>query len=142
LRAGFVVLTDRYIFSMMARSIARGLDRRWMEGVAGIALVPHAVFYLRAPVEDLVARVVIGRGSFDYWESGMDVPFGKDRYESFVQYQGRIIRALDSMAETYSFTIVDASKPPEQIFKQLQRAIGRLLHIGKKRAEVMNLAIA
>ncbi len=142
LRAGFVVLTDRYIFSMMARSIARGLDRRWMEGVAGIALVPHAVFYLRAPVEDLVARVVIGRGSFDYWESGMDVPFGKDRYESFVQYQGRIIRALDSMAETYNFTIVDASKPPEQIFKQLQRAIGRLLHIGKKRADVMSLAIA
>ena len=142
LRAGFVVLTDRYIFTMMARAIARGLDRRWIEDVAGIALVPHAVFYLRAPVEDLVARVVIGRGSFDYWESGMDVPFGKDRHDSFVNYQTRVIRALDGMAERYEFTIIDAGKPPDQIFKQLQRAISRLLKANKKQPVVTNLAIA
>ena len=63
LRAGFVVLTDRYIFSIMARAIARGEDRRWIEQVAGFALVPHAVYYLRADVSDLVSRVVIGRGA-------------------------------------------------------------------------------
>src|SRR5215217_8163085 len=67
LRAGFVVLTDRYIFSIMARAIARGEDRRWIEQVAGFALVPHAVYYLRAEVQDLVTRVVLGRGAFDYW---------------------------------------------------------------------------
>ena len=85
LRAGFVVLIDRYIFSIMARAIARGEDRRWIEQVAGFALVPHAVYYLRAEVEDLVSRVVLGRGAFDYWESGMDLRFGADMYESFVQ---------------------------------------------------------
>jgi len=142
LRAGFVVLTDRYIFSMMARAMARGLDRRWLEAVAGIALIPHAVFYLRAPVEDLVARAVVGRGSFDYWESGMDVPFGKDRHESFVKYQTRVIRALDSMAETYDFSVVDATKPPEQIFKQLQKSISRLLHLGKPQSSLLDLQIA
>ena len=58
LRAGFVVLIDRYIYSIMARAIARGEDRRWIEQVAGFALVPHAVYYLRAEVEQLVSRVV------------------------------------------------------------------------------------
>src|ERR1043165_2218753 len=78
LRAGFVVLIDRYIFSIMARAIARGEDRRWIEQVAGFALVPHMVLYLRAGVEHLVSRVVLGRGAFDYWESGMDLRFGPD----------------------------------------------------------------
>src|SRR6476659_9642553 len=101
LRAGFVVLIDRYIFSIMARAIARGEDRRWIEQVAGFALVPHAVFYLKADVEQLVSRVVLGRGAFDYWESGMDLRFGPDMYESFVRYQTRLIKALDGMAEAY-----------------------------------------
>src|SRR5271170_2217788 len=76
LRAGFVVLTDRYIFSIMARAIARGEDAAWIERICGFGLVPHAVYYLRAGVKDLVSRVVIGRGVFDYWESGMDHHFG------------------------------------------------------------------
>src|SRR6202163_1237279 len=104
LRAGFVVLIDRYIFSIMARVIARGEDRKWIEQVAGFALVPHAVYYLKAKVNDLVSRVVLGRGAFDYWESGMDVRFGEDKFQSFVRYQRRLIQALDSMAVPYGFT--------------------------------------
>lgn len=126
LRAGFVVLIDRYIYSIMARAIARGEDRRWIEQVAGFALVPHAIYYLRAEVEDLVSRVVIGRGAFDYWESGMDLRFGNDMYESFVRYQKRLIKALDSMAEPYNFTVIDASQPIDKIFRMLQRNISQL----------------
>jgi dTMP kinase len=126
LRAGFVVLTDRYIFSLMARAVARGEDRRWIEQVAGFALVPHVVFYLRAEVKDLVSRVVVGRGAFDFWESGMDIGLGKDMYESFVRYQTRLIRALDSMAKTYAFVTIDASRPPDAIFADLQRGIAKL----------------
>jgi dTMP kinase len=127
LRAGFVVLIDRYIFSIMARAIARNEDREWIEQVAGFALIPHAVYYLRAEVEVLVSRVVLGRGAFDYWESGMDLRFGPDMYESFIKYQTRLIRALDSMVEPYDFTILDASQPIERIFRELQKRIGRLL---------------
>ena len=123
LRAGFVVLIDRYIFSIMARAIARGEDRRWIEQVAGFALVPHAVYYLRAEVRDLVSRVVLGRGAFNYWESGMDLRFGRDMYESFVHYQTRLIRALDSMAKKYGFTVLDASQPADMIFAELQQLI-------------------
>jgi dTMP kinase len=126
LRAGFVVLIDRYIFSIMARAIARGEDRRWIEQVAGFALVPHAVYYLRAEVKDLVSRVVLGRGAFDYWESGMDLRFGRDMYESFVRYQTRLIHALDSMARKYDFTVIDASQPAEEIFAELQRLVSTL----------------
>jgi dTMP kinase len=126
LRAGFVVLTDRYIFSIMARAIARGEDPQWIERVCGIGLVPHAVYYLRAKVKDLVSRVVVGRGAFDYWESGMDYHFGDDMYESFVNYQTRIIRALDRMAKRYGFIDIDAGRPPETIFRDLQRRISSL----------------
>ena len=126
LRAGFVVLIDRYIFSIMARAIARGEDRRWIEQVAGFALAPHAVFYLRTDVEHLVSRVVLGRGAFDYWESGMDLRFGPDMYESFVRYQTRLIKALDTMVERYEFTVIDASQPIDKIFRELQRQIRRL----------------
>jgi dTMP kinase len=126
LRAGFVVLTDRYIFSIMARAIARGEDPEWIERVCGFGLVPHAVYYLRASVKDLVSRVVIGRGAFDYWESGMDYHFGDDMYESFVNYQTRLIRALDRMSARYGFVEIDASKRPDTIFQELQERIASL----------------
>jgi dTMP kinase len=126
LRAGFVVLTDRYFYSLIARAVARGEDRAWIEKVAGFALVPHAVYYLRADVRHLVARVVVGRGAFDFWESGMDMRFGDDMFESFTRYQARIIRALDAMAKRYEFQVIDAAQSPDQIFTDLQSRIGGL----------------
>ncbi len=139
LRAGFVVLIDRYIYSIMARAIARGEDRRWIEQVAGFALVPHAVYYLRADVEHLVSRVVLGRGAFDFWESGMDLRFGPDMYESFVRYQTRLLKALDSMVRPYDFTVIDASQPVERIFRELQRRITRL-RLGRVRRPALQKA--
>jgi dTMP kinase len=133
LRAGFVVLTDRYIFSIMARAIARGWDPQWIADVAGFALVPHAVYYLRTEVNDLVSRVVLGRGAFDYWESGMDMRFGKDMHDSFVKYQALLIRALDRMVKPYDFEVIDASRAPDAIFKDLQKRIGRLFDMQTKK---------
>jgi dTMP kinase len=126
LRAGFVVLTDRYIFSIMARAIARGEDRVWMERVLGFALVPHKVFYMRAGVKDLVSRVVLGRGHFDYWESGMDLRFGKNMYDSFVNYQTRLIHVFDRLAKAYDIEMIDATRTADEIFHELQTSISRL----------------
>lgn len=144
LRAGFVVITDRYIFSIMARAIARHEDPEWIRNVTGFGLVPHAIYYLRADVKDLVSRVVIGRGQFDYWESGMDFRFGEDMYESFIRYQKRLIRALDSMAKAYDFITIDARRPPLVILNELQRHI-RKLHLttvnGVKRPGVSKLVV-
>jgi dTMP kinase len=110
----------------MARAIARGEDRTWIERVAGFALVPHAIYYLRADVRELLTRVVLGRGAFDHWESGMDMRFGADMHDSFVRYQTRVIRALDRMAKRYDFVIIDATKTPDQIFRELRRSIAKL----------------
>jgi dTMP kinase len=126
LRAGFIVLTDRYVFSIIARAIARGEDRRWIEQVLGFGLVPHATYYLRAEVKDLVSRVVLGRGAFDYWESGMDIRFGNNMFDSFVRYQTRVIRALDVMAKKYGFVTIDAGRAPDLIFRDLQEQIRNL----------------
>jgi len=134
LRAGFVVLTDRYIFSIMARAMARGEDRAWIEKVAGFALVPHKVFYMRAGVKDLVSRVVLGRGRFDYWESGMDLRFGKNMYESFVKYQTRLIHVFDRLAKTYDIEMIDASRSADEIFQELQTSIS-LLFTPQKRLQ-------
>lgn len=127
LRAGFVVLTDRYFYSVVARAAARRQDAEWLKRVAGFALVPHATFYLRAPVEEVLARVVRSQRSFDYWESGMDVPYGNDRFESFVGYQQKLMEILDGMVERYGFIVVDATSSPREIFKQLQPRIDSLL---------------
>jgi dTMP kinase len=123
LRAGFVVLTDRYIFSIMARAMARGEDRAWIERSAGFALVPHLVLYLRADVQDLISRVVVGKGAFDYWESGLDSHFGHDMYDSFVRYQTRLIRVFDRLALPYGFEVVDAGRPADEVFSAIQQAI-------------------
>ncbi|MBZ5675256.1 MAG: thymidylate kinase [Acidobacteriia bacterium] len=126
LRAGVVVLTDRYIYSVMARALARGENRAWMERTAGFALVPHATFYLRAEVQHLVSRVVVGRGSFDYWESGLDTRFGRNMHDSFVRYQSRLIRVFDSLAEPYGFEVIDATRPPVEVFESLKASVARI----------------
>ena len=126
LRAGVVVLTDRYIFSIMARAIARGENRSWIEKTAGFALVPHAVLYLRAEVPDLISRVVVGRGAFDYWESGLDLRFGRDMYNSFVRYQSRLIRVFDSLAEPYGFQVIDATRPAVEVFESLKTSVSEI----------------
>jgi len=129
LRAGFVVLTDRYIFSIMARAIARGENRTWIERTAGFALVPHAVLYMRAEVKDLISRVVVGRGAFDYWESGLDLHFGKDMYESFVRYQSSLIQVFDDMADPYGFEVIDASQSADRVFESLKKAISKVVEM-------------
>jgi dTMP kinase len=126
LRAGFVVLTDRYIYSLMARAIVRGADPEWLHEVYGFALRPDAIFYLRVQIDDLVTRVLQSTG-FDYWESGMDMHMGEDMYESFVRYQKFLLAEFDKMVETHGFEIVDASGSVEEVFENLRDRIDRVV---------------
>jgi dTMP kinase len=122
LRAGFVVLTDRYIYSLMARAIVRGMDTAWIRSIYSVALVPDAVFYLRLDVEQLIPRVIFSRG-FDYWESGMDVFPGHDMYESFRSYQTALLAEFDRLSVEFNFEAVDASAEVKTVFAQLQSKI-------------------
>jgi dTMP kinase len=126
LRAGFIVLTDRYIYSLMARAIVRGADPEWMREVYGFALKPDAIFYLRVGIDELVTRVLQSTG-FNYWESGMDLHLGEDMYESFVRYQRWLLGEFDKMVETYGFDIVDAAGTIEEVFPRLRDRIQRIV---------------
>lgn len=126
LRAGFVVLTDRYIYSLMARAVVRGIDLGWLRAAYSFALKPDAIFYLRIGVDDLIPRVVFGRG-FDYWESGMDLHPSEDMYESFRKYQSALLAQFDVLAQEYGFEVVDASSDVRTVFDRLRDAIGHVL---------------
>ncbi len=126
LRAGFIVLTDRYIYSLMARAIIRGVDPAWIRSAYSFALKPDATFYLRIGVDDLIPRVVFSRG-FDYWESGMDLHPSEDMYESFRKYQTALLEQFDTLAQEYDFEVVDASADVRTIFMRLRSGIARVL---------------
>lgn len=126
LRAGFVMLTDRYIYSLIARAIVRGADPEWIRDVYSFALKPDAVFHLRIEVADLVPRVVTG-GGFDYWESGMDIPLGNDLYESFINYQGKMIEQFDALARDYVFDTIDATRGVDEIHEYLWGKVSEIV---------------
>jgi dTMP kinase len=126
LRAGFIVLTDRYIYSLMARAIVRGMDAEWIRSIFSVALKPDAVFYLRLGIDQLVPRVVFSRG-FDYWESGMDLYPGQDMYDSFCNYQAALIAEFDRLSQEFKFETVDASADARAVFGHLKSKILHLL---------------
>ena len=130
LRAGFVVLTDRYIYSAIARAVVRGADANWIRSIYGIALVPDAILYLRVQsAEELAARVLASGGGFDYWESGMDLGLGNDYYDSFVAYQKLLLKEFERMKTEYNFEVIDASKPVRRVAVALRRSVKRLVEI-------------
>ena len=128
LRAGFVVLTDRYIYSAIARAVVRGVDPQWIRSLYGIALVPDAIFYLRInSAEELGTRVLSSGGGFDFWESGMDLHLGEDFYDSFIAYQKRLLLEFDRMMGEYGFRVIDASRPVRRVSADLRRAVIRIV---------------
>src|SRR6266702_5679627 len=129
LRAGFVVLTDRYIYSLIARAIVRGADPDWIRSIYGLALKPDAIFHLRIGLNDLIPRV-LQKGGFDFWESGMDMRLGGDLFESFINYQQRLLEQFDIMAKEYNFEVIDATLPVNEIAEQLKQKILPLLPQG------------
>jgi len=105
LRSGFIVLSDRYVYTAFARHMVRGGSREWIQGVYGYAIVPDIILYLRTDVQSLVQRVIISKG-MDYWESGMDMHLGADLYDSFSVYQERLINEYEAMAKEFKFEVV------------------------------------
>jgi thymidylate kinase len=110
LKAGFMVLADRYIYTLMVRDLVRGMDEAWLRKLYGIALVPDAVFYLNVSSEELVQRNFAKNRTLDYWESGMDLGLSRDMFDSFLKYQGLVQEQFRRLQSTYGFTIVDGER--------------------------------
>ncbi len=127
LRAGMMVLADRYIYTLMARDLVRGMDEDWLKNLYGIALVPDAVFYLNVSPEELVQRTFQKNLVLDYWESGMDLGLSRDLFDSFLKYQTLVEEQFKRLQSIYGFTIIDGHRPAETIFLELQQKIEAVL---------------
>ncbi len=131
LRAGFVVLTDRWIYSTIARSLARGANAEWSRDLYQFAPHPHAVFYLKVDVPSLTPRV-LSQGELDFWESGMDFQEESDVYKSFLRYQTRLLQIFDDLAEEHSFRVIDARRPVRPVFQELGAGVLEVLTASAK----------
>lgn len=127
LKAGFIVLADRYIHTLMARDLVRGMDDKWLKNLYGIALVPDAVFYLSVEPEELVQRNLSKSATLDYWESGMDLGLSRDMFDSFLKYQTAMAGAFLKLKKDYEFDTVDANRSVNSVTKELRKKIGALL---------------
>src|SRR5947209_17289061 len=134
LKAGFVVLSDRYVFTALARAGVRGVDRQWLRSVYGFAIAPHLVFYLKVDVETLIRRVLASRG-MDFWESGMDLKHGDDIYDSFRAYQNKLLREYSSMADEFHFRLVDARRSVDRNQEELRKNVAAFLEASERQPE-------
>ena len=139
LKSGFIVIADRYIYTTFARAVVRGIPKEWIRQAYAFAPAPHLVFYLKISIENLIPRVInehtlheryleYGTGEgMDYWESGMDMRFGDDFYESFIEYQRKILEEFENMSQEFNFTVVDASKSFDATNRFLKEQIESLI---------------
>jgi dTMP kinase len=128
LKAGFIVLSDRYIYTLMTRDIIRGANREWLEKLYNhIALVPDAVFYLDVSPRFLIERNFKKKSGLDYWESGMDIRLSLDIFDSFIKYQRKVKIEFRRMQEKYQFDVINGNRSPRAIAIDLQKKIERIL---------------
>lgn len=127
LKAGFVVLADRYIYTLMARDIVRGSSMEWLKEIYGFALVPDAVFYLNTSPKILAERNFQKRGFLDYWESGMDIQRVGGMYDNFIKYQNRLHKVFQALQREYSFYSIQGSRPSISIAREIRARVEKIL---------------
>jgi dTMP kinase len=113
LRAGYLVLCDRYIFTAYVRDTVRGCAPRWVRGLYNFAALPDLTFFFKADLEVSLNRILVGRPELKYFEAGMDLRLSTDRYESFRIFQGKMLKKYLAMAEQFKFITVEANEPIE-----------------------------
>jgi dTMP kinase len=127
LRAGNLVLADRYIYTLMARDVVRGADRGWVEQMYGMALVPDAVFYLKVTPKLLIERTLEKNGTLDYWESGMDIGLARDMFDSFVKYQNLMQAEFARLQQHYGFAVLNGNRSVRFVAADLRTRLEQIL---------------
>ncbi len=128
LKAGFVVILDRYIYTAYARDVVRGHNIEWLKNLYDYAPEPDMVFYLDVPVEILLKRI-IGTTGLDYWESGRDIGLSSDFYKSFQIYQGKCLDEYQKMIKEYGFISIDGTLSEKEIHKKIISEVKSLLEV-------------
>lgn len=132
LKAGAVVLCDRYIYTAFARDVVRGMDTKWVRELYSFAVKPTVAFYFRVPLEVAMKRLLDGRDGFKFYEAGMDLELSEDEEESFHMFQGRIIDEYEKMVPEFDLTVVDAILPIEEQQSQMRQIVKAKLAQAKR----------
>jgi len=114
LRAGYIVLADRYVYTAYARDIVRGCGRNWIHKVYDFAIKPDAAFYFRVPVDIAIERILVGRPKLKYYEAGMDLNLSNDSNDSYRMFQSRIIEQYEAMIKPEGFIVIDGTSGIEE----------------------------
>lgn len=111
LKAGAIVLADRYVFTAFGRDVARGVSPAWVRQVYAFAVKPTVAFYFQVPLEESLRRILGGRPQLKFYEAGLDIGLSDDAYESFALFQGRILDEYEKMVDEFGLTVIDATLP-------------------------------
>jgi len=123
LKAGAIVLADRYVYTAFARDVVRGVDPRWVRSLYRFAVVPTTAFYFRVPLDVALKRILAWRGDLKWYEAGMDIGLHEDIQQSYRMFQARILDEYDRLAKEFDLHVMDAQQPIEAQQKLLRRAI-------------------
>ena len=132
LRAGYIVLADRYIYTALARDTVRGCDKSWVKNMYKYARKPDLTFYFRVPIETAVNRIISGRPKLKHYEAGMDLGLSKDEYESYRIFQGRIVDEYESMINDDNFVVIDGTLEIEKQQDMVRRNVLKVLKMNNK----------
>ena len=133
LRAGFIVLADRYIYTAFARDAVRGNNRDWIRGLYSFAVKPSMTFYFRVPLEVSLHRILEGRPQLKYFEAGLDMGWSTDPYESFRIFQGRIHDEYEKLKDQFGFTVMDATLDIETQQQRMRALVGERVDLASFR---------
>lgn len=131
LKAGAVVLCDRYVYTAFARDVARGMNREWVRDLYGFAAKPAVAFYFRVPLETAIGRLLGARDGFKYYEAGLDLGLTDDAEDSFRMFQGRILEEYEKMIPEFGLVVIDATLPVEVQQAQMRQIAGKHLESAK-----------
>ncbi|HYK93001.1 MAG TPA: dTMP kinase [Thermoplasmata archaeon] len=127
LRAGYIVICDRYAYTAFVRDAARGCDPTWVRNMYNFAPPPDKIFYFRVPVAVSLGRKIASRQKISYYEAGMDLGLSHDLVESYERFQTRLKHEYEASAGRDGFTVIDAARPVEKVHADLRRQIRPLL---------------
>jgi dTMP kinase len=133
LRAGYVVLCDRYVFTAFARDTVRGCPPEWVRGIYNFAALPDLTFFFKADLEVSLNRILDGRPKLKFFEAGMDLRLSTDPYESFRIFQGRILEQYLAMSTEFGFVVMDANQRVEAQQSVVRKIVGQKIDLDEFR---------
>jgi dTMP kinase len=133
LRAGHIVLADRYIYTAFARDSVRNCNGDWLRNLYSFAKHPDITFFFKVPQETALGRILAGRPSLKYHEAGMDMGFSQDPYESFRIFQGKINEQYEKLTDEYNFVVIDATRSIEEQQRQVRKIVSERIDLARFR---------